>query len=311
MYDPAFERLEALAKEPDALARTVAYVTVQLRSFLRRHERVLICFPNHGASSFGGIMEKAVRQAEGIPLLWGSDYRWKALLRQAFVSRATTIVGPPLMILGLTKIARATETPLYIRNVLTAGYPCMNWMADGITKGLDCRIRSCYTLGNSPIVAGFSCAHSLGIHLRDDVYSVQIVDEEGTRLPEGTVGEVVLIPKSDPSVRYPVIETARLESQDCGCGGGPRLMDFGPGRQMDPILFSIGERIQSWTSVLDCRLEKGPCGLEMEVIVFPGEKLPQLPSCAKQVVRAWDPDRDMPLRLATGWKNVTNSANSH
>ena len=46
---------------------------------------------------------------------------------------------------------------------------------------------------------------------------------------------------------------------------------------------------------MDCRLNKGECGLEVEMIVFPGEKLPKLPNAAKRVIRPWDPETDEPF----------------
>ena len=72
-------------------------------------------------------------------------------------------------------------------------------------------------------------------------------------------------------------------------------MDIRPGSAVDPDLAELGQRLQSWTSVLDCRLDKGEYGLEIEMIVFPGEKLPKLPSAAKQVIRPWNPKEDAPF----------------
>ena len=57
----------------------------------------------------------------------------------------------------------------------------------------------------------------------------------------------------------------------------------------------LGQQLQSWTSILDCRLNKGEYGLEIEIVTFPGEKLPKLPSAAKLVVRPWDSDTDEPF----------------
>jgi hypothetical protein len=74
------------------------------------------------------------------------------------------------------------------------------------------------------------------------------------------------------------------------------------GFQVDTELAEIGQFLQSWTSILDCRLEKKESGLEIEIICFQGEKLPKLPTAAKLIVRQWDPASDTPLMHASSLK---------
>jgi hypothetical protein len=64
----------------------------------------------------------------------------------------------------------------------------------------------------------------------------------------------------------------------------------------DPVLCDLRRDLLAWTSILDCIVTRGECGLEIELVTFSGEKLPQLPSCARQVIRPWDPEVDEPLR---------------
>ena len=56
--------------------------------------------------------------------------------------------------------------------------------------------------------------------------------------------------------------------------------------------------LHSWTSILDCRLTRGEYGLEIEIVAFPGEKLPKLPSAAKLVIQPWNPEVDEPFLYA-------------
>lgn len=292
----AYGEIAALSMEEAALERSAAYLHAQLSRFLKLKERVLICFPNHDRGSIGWLMEQAVRRCGAVPVLWGPEKTWKQLLQQAFFSRAGAIIAMPLIVLGLTKLKKYSGIPLYIRNVVTAGYPCLDWMIDGVAGGLDCRTWGCFGLGTTCAVAGFSCGKSLGVHLRDTEYGVDIVDSDGAALPAGETGEIVLYPKKQPWLRHFTGDVGRVETAPCPCGcAAPRLMDIRPGSAVDPDLAELGQRLQSWTSVLDCRLNKGECGLEIEMIVFPGEKLPKLPSAAKQVIRPWNPKEDAPF----------------
>lgn len=299
MEKRSFVDLLQNARTPQMLTRTETYLEEHLRKFVKKDEAVLICFPNREPDAISGLLEKAVLGAEGIPVFWGPDFTWKALLRQAFGSRARVIIGPPMVVLGLTKLARFAGTPLFIRHVLTAGYPCEDWMIDGIVRGLDCKSWGCFGPGTGAVVAGFSCGHSWGVHLRDDCYGAMISDANGNELPEGELGELLLYEKERPDILYSTMERLRLNTKPCACGSAsPRLMDIQGADLHDPDLASLTRMLLSWTSILDCKVHRGECGLELEVITFPGEKLPKFPTCAKRVVRAWNPDKDEPFWYA-------------
>ena len=290
-----FLRIEELAREPEAVQATIGYLADKL-NFLKQGEKVLICFRDHEQNGISWLMEQAVISRGAVPVLWGEDHRWISLLRLAFSNRVTTVIGFPLIVLGLCKLARFNGTPLYIRNVVTAGYPCLDWMIEGIRKGLDCESWGCFGPGTGAVVAGFSCGKSLGVHLRDDIYGIEIQDPDGKPAAPGEIGEMILYPKAAPEIRCALGEDARLDLSRCDCGSDDvRLLDLRPGRATDLELAGLGQALHSWTSVLDCYIHKGMYGLEMELVVFPGEKLPELPNCAKQVIRPWCADTDEPM----------------
>lgn len=290
-------RIFDLASTPEALEQTVSYLTDRMSVFLKKGERVLICYDDE-PYSLGHVFAQAVKDCGAIPLTWGSDRRWKTLLRQAFFHKVHTIIAEPLVVLGLTKLARAMATPLYVRNVVTASYPFVDWMIDGIVNGLDCKTWGCFDWHGTCVVAGFSCGCNRGLHLREDYYGVRIVDGEGNDVPEGNVGRVELFDRRDPEIRCPTIVTGRLDRAGCRCGcPSGRLVDINPGPHLDLQLINAAQEIMRWTSVLDCKITRGDAGLEIEILVFPGEQLPQLPSCAKLIVRPWEPDVDEPFHI--------------
>ena len=294
MNEMAYSWLAEQALKPEEREKAISYLQEHISAFLRKNDRVLICFVNT-PGHFGSLMEQAVLRCGGIPVI-PADLKWKTLLKEAFSNRCTAIVGTPLLVLGLTKLAKRMRTPLYARNVVLAGYPSANWMIEGIRKGLDCAIWGCYDPGAGVVVGGFSCDGSGSIHLRSEKYGVDIVDEAGKSVPQGELGEVVLYPVQAPEVRLHTGDFARLNSEPCPCGcQTPRLLDFDVVRGVDPVLSELGEQLQRWTSVLDCRLFRNEYGVELEIVTFPGEKLPKLPSCAKLVIRNWDPETDVPF----------------
>ncbi len=296
------ERLLDLTGSPDALERTLQYLQEKIGRFLRKQERVLLCFADRRPGSTGALLEEAIRRIGGKPVLWGPDMRWKALLRQTFSSHVTALAGPPPVILGLTKVARATGTPLFVRNVLLAGSPCTDWMLEGIQKGLDCQLWGCYDPGGSTVVAGFSCEKNLGVHLRESEYSATIVDSGGVPLNGDQTGEIALTPHADPSLSWRTGFMGRLTSGLCSCGSrAPKLVELSTAPGANRVLTALEEMLLSWTSVLDYRARQTECGLELEVVTFPGLKLPKFPSCAKCTVRNWNSEQDIPFSIQSAW----------
>ena len=303
--------LKTLATK-ERLESSVEYVSEHMSRFVRRGERVMVCFPAEKETDLGTIFAEAVRRCGGVPEIWGQDHRWKTLLRQAFFCRAGAIIGPPLLILGLTKLSRAMATPLSIRHVLTAGYPCLDWMIEGIKNGLDCKSWGCLDLMQSGIIAGFSCGKSRGVHVREDAFRVTVLDDIGEPLSDGSIGNLVLQPVDDPQVSIPIEAMGSVERSACICGSKQlRILNISPGEGTDPELSRLGSEINQWSSVLDCRLVKTGAGLEIEIVVFPGERLPRLPSCAKLIVRPWNPEEDAPFWIGPIWKNVPLMPESH
>lgn len=277
------------------MERTITYLTEKMGQFLRRGDPVLICFDTLRPDSLGSLFREAALRCGAKPVIWGLDYRWKTLLRQAFNCRAGTIIAPPLVILGLTKLARATATPMYIRNVVTAAYPCTDWMIEGIRGGLDCKSWGCFDVAHEAVVAGFSCKAGWGVHINSKEFDVEIRNDRDATVSMGELGAVVLRSRRDGGWLR-TCDRARISAAPCKCGSHePLLMDIALGPHLDPELIALSNSINRWTSVLDCRVDRGEAGLEIEIVVFPGEKLPKLPSCAKLIIRPWDPETDAPF----------------
>ena len=69
----------------------------------------------------------------------------------------------------------------------------------------------------------------------------------------------------------------------------------------DFFMLELAAELLYWNSVLDCSVERTEQGVLVEIVCFPGEKMPKLPACAKLLVRSWDPERDCPLTLDPKW----------
>lgn len=310
MNEIIYQKLTALTSQPAVMAQSVAYIASHLKQFLKRRDKVLILFPDQPAT-VGRLMKEAVLTCDAVPMFLEKDQRWMTILKTAFVNKCDAIIGSPLTILGLAKLAKHRRTPLFARNILVAGYPIKQWMVDGIERGLDCKAWGCYDPGMSTMIAGFTCKNCC-LHLRERGYRVRIADDADREVPEGTMGRVMLVSDCEPELLFDTGDLARLDTSSCGCGiHTPRLMDIDTNNGMDSTLSKLGESFHYWGSVLDCRLANTGYGLEVELTVFPGEKLPKLPNCAKLVVKAFNPESDEPYPHAYALKKRIFSVDSH
>lgn len=291
-----YKRLYELETTPEALEATCRYLEERFRKFLKKNEPVLICFPDDGIASFGHIAARAVRACEAEPIFWGPDYRWKNLLWQAFQSHAETIIASPWVILGLMKLARFTNTPLYATDVVLGGYPYAKWMVEGVKKDMDCRVWGCYAIRSGPVVAGFTCNQEAGIHIRDEIFNAVIVDEEGNIQRGSRRGKFLMVSRKDEDLIYDPEETSILMHQPCSCGSdSPRIVDVIYTGEADFSAHMLEDKLLPWSSILEFRSTVTESGVDLEVVTFPGAILPELPGCAKLTVRAWNPDEDVPL----------------
>lgn len=289
-------RINELETTPEALERTRAYLRQRIGTILQPNERVLICFPDDGPVSLGGILAQVLLECNCRPLFWGPDYRWKGLLRQAFVDYVSAVIGPPLVVLGLMKMAKATATPLNIHNAFLVGYPYASWMTEGIKRGLDCRIWGSYWIGDGPVIAGFTCSKEAGMHIREDIFEARVCTGEGELMEDAQRGFLTLHYKADPALVYDTQETAKIWHQPCSCGcDDPRIVETIYVGKDDPGKTLLEERFLAWSSVLDYQVTQSECGMDLELVVFPGESLPAIQSSARLTVRSWDPEADTPF----------------
>ena len=108
-----------------------------IREQFHPKQAVLVCFPDEDLTNWAvGLL----KDAGCIPVVFGEDLRWKAMIAQAFANRTAAVIGDPMLVLGLSKLSRACGMPLKIRSAVLVGRAWGKWLTEGVSMGLDCNI---------------------------------------------------------------------------------------------------------------------------------------------------------------------------
>ena len=138
---------------------------------------------------------------------------------------------------ALEQLAEATlaagVTDIRPRLVYTGSMPTTERCREVVAEAFGVRPLDVYAMVESGPIA-FECPHRPGdYHLNDDVQIVEIVDNEGRRVPDGETGEVVITPltlTAQPLLRYRAGDLVARRPYSCGCGRGLALIGPVEGR---------------------------------------------------------------------------------
>ena len=116
------------------------------------------------------------------------------------------------------------------------------------TPGMEASIRDAW--GSDPYnwygiseggVLAADCRHHQGMHLLEDLFLVENVDEEGRPVPDGATGHKLLLTnlfnRTQPIIRYEISDMVALDSRPCPCGRSLRRVVSIEGRTSEIIRF--------------------------------------------------------------------------
>lgn len=149
--------------------------------------------------------------------------------------RPSAIIAVPTLLLALgRKLEEEGLTPagLGVTRLICIGEPVrtpdfsLSPLGQRLFEAWGCRIFGTYA--STEMATSFTdCDAGLGGHLHPDLIAVQIVDENGNEVPDGTPGEVVATPlgtSAMPLLRFRTGDIATLHREPCVCGRNtPRL----------------------------------------------------------------------------------------
>ncbi len=189
-----------------------------------------------GVQELGGGM---IRIGPGVPKL-----QWESI----FQYEPTVLIAVPSFIVTLIEFAKENNIDFKsssVKSIVCIGEPLrnndlsLNTLGERIKSNWDIELFSTYA--STEMGAAFSeCTEHRGCHLNDDLLFLEVLDENGNEVENGSAGEIVVTTlqvEGTPLIRYRTGDIATVYYEACNCGSKtPRL---GPiiGRKNQMIKF--------------------------------------------------------------------------
>ncbi|MBJ6748734.1 phenylacetate--CoA ligase family protein [Geomonas anaerohicana] len=149
--------------------------------------------------------------------------------------RPSAIIAVPTLLLALAKKLEQeglSPAEVGVTRLICIGEPvrtpdfALSPLGERLFQAWGCQIFGTYA--STEMATSFTdCEAGLGGHLHPDLIAVEIVDEEGHPVPDGTPGEVIATPlgvSAMPLLRFRTGDIATLHREPCACGRNtPRI----------------------------------------------------------------------------------------
>ena len=221
-----------------------------MSTFVGPGDRVLILLPGSLPGSVGDLLREGLARMDvtGIPHGPVSDVA--QTLRVMADERVTALVGIPVQVLGLAKLALDDpgRAPSALHSVLLSTDHLPLAVARVIEQAWGCTVYDHYGTTEMGLGGGVDCGALAGYHLREADMLFEIVDPlTGRPVPDGENGEVVfttLTRRAMPLIRYRTGDVARFIPEPCPCGTVLKRMAHIEHRLVDALTLPEGTVIR-------------------------------------------------------------------
>lgn len=189
--------------------------------------------------------------------------------------QADTAVGIPVQILALMEYMKSNGMKIPVKKVLLS----TDCLPDAIRKRLEdegIQVFNHFGMTECGLGAALECKAHDGMHIRENDLYMEILDDKGSPVSDGTWGELTvttLTRKGMPLIRYRTGDIARFLPGVCSCNSVLKRLDQIPGRLREEKIF--GQRMGEWDEFLfsipgvvdfHINVEKEEINLEIDVI---------------------------------------------
>lgn len=162
----------------------------------------------------------------------------------------------PATLMPLVKKLKALDPAFHLEKVIYAGTALQPSDRRWLVENLGVKRIASVIGANDGGQFAYQCESQAGAlhHVVDDFNYVEIVDEDGRRVPDGTSGRILitsLLKEAFPLIRYDIGDAARIVPGDCACGRRARVLEY-LGRSDDGLCIGLlNVRYRDFAAALD------------------------------------------------------------
>ena len=261
------------------LAGTVALFAAGLGELIFPGSVTMICFPFSGPNGLGELISEAVTRLGARPLKLGAGLTYGEYAAVMEREQPDSFVGMPVQLLSLLRVCGRGS----LRRALVSGDACPEAVLSACEEILGSRLFPHYGSREMALGGAICCPAHEGMHLRENHVIAEIVDDAGSPLPRGEVGELVITTigmEAMPLIRYRTGDYTRVLPGPCPCGSEVLRLDTVRRREVSG-LEALDETLFSLPFVADYRAEKRDGQLCLLVLTCGEGRLPPLDAAVK------------------------------
>ena len=282
------------------LERTVQLFAAGLGELIFPGSVTMICFPFSGANGLGELIAEAIGRLGARPLRVGVGKSYAELYEILEQERPDTYVGMPVPLLSMLRVCGSGS----LKRALVSGDACPAVVMQSAEELLGSKLFPHYGSREMALGGAITCPAHAGMHLRENHVIAEIVAPEGTPLPAGEWGELVITTigmEAMPLIRYRTGDRARIIPGLCPCGSAIRRLEI-DSRLDATELLDLENAVFSLPWVADYRAARRADGLHLEVLTC-GEA----PSALPDLAAAWSlrPVQPEDRPLIAGKRSIT------
>ena len=258
------------------LERTVQLFTAGLGELIFPGSVTMICFPFSGPNGLGDLIAEAIERLGAKPLRIGLGRSYAELNAVMERERPDTFVGMPAPLLSMLRVCGKGS----LRRALVSGDACPDEVLRCAEELLGSKLFPHYGSREMALGGAITCQAHAGMHLRENHVIAEIIAPDGTPLPEGAWGELVITTigmEAIPLIRYRTGDRARILPGLCPCGSAIRRLDVASRIGAEDYL-ALENAVFALPWIADWRAERRADGLHLEARTCapPPETLPDL-----------------------------------
>ncbi|MFN7991479.1 MAG: hypothetical protein U0R44_04955 [Candidatus Micrarchaeia archaeon] len=181
-------------------------------------------------------LERLVYRSYSLLIGEGEDKALSSVMRR----RPDILYSFASVLLVMARQNASSGNPLAVRHVFSSSEMLDPSARDYIIRSFSCRLRNLYGSNETRGIA-WECERG-SMHINSDSVIVEVVDDGGHPVPDGSVGNILLTPLwrySMPFIRYWIGDRGSL-GRKCPCGRGLHVLKSLEGRSNDLIALEGG-----------------------------------------------------------------------